>query len=215
MATTSDLHPVLENGDRLTREEFHRRYQLRPDIHKAELVLGVVHVASPTRLGAHADPHSLVALWLRAYQATTIGVRVGIEGTVYLNDDGEVQPDAFMFWLPPHISQARQTTDDYVEGAPDLVVEIAASSASYDLHDKKEAYRRAGVQEYVAWRVLDEAIDWFRLQDGEYVRIEPDASGIVESAVFPGLRLDVAAMLAGDATRVLAALGFRRDAAQR
>jgi Uma2 family endonuclease len=211
MATAPDLHPVLENGDRLTREEFHRRYELRPDIRKAELIMGVVHVASPTRLGAHADPHSLVALWLRAYEATTPGVRVGIEGTVYLDDDGEVQPDAFMFWLPPHPSRARQTTDDYVEGAPDLVVEIAASSASYDLHAKKEAYRRAGVREYVPWRVLDNAIDWFRLRDGEYVRVEPDADGVIESAVFPGLRLDVAAMLAGDTAAVLAALGFRRD----
>ena len=169
-------------------------------------------MASPTRLGAHADPHSMMALWLRAYEATTPGVRVGIEGTVYLADDGEVQPDAFMFWLPPHGSQARETADDYVEGAPELVVEIAASSASYDLHDKMEAYRRAGVREYVPWRVLDRAIDWFRLQDGAYVRIGPDADGIIESAVFPGLRLDVVAMLAGDTASVLAALSFRRDA---
>src|SRR5438045_2478212 len=141
MATAPDLHPVLENGDWLTRAEFHRRYLLRPDIRKAELIMGVVHVASPTRLAAHADPHSLVALWLRAYEATTPGVRVGIEGTVYLDDDGEVQPDAFLFWLPPQRSRARQTADDYVKGAPDLVVEIAASSASYDLHTKMEAYR--------------------------------------------------------------------------
>lgn len=215
MATTPNIHPVLENGDRLARAEFNRRYRLRPDIRKAELVLGVVYVASPTRLAAHADPHSLVALWLRAYEATTPGVRVGIEGTVYLDDDGEVQPDAFMFWLPPHASKARQTADDYVEGAPDLVAEIAASSASYDLHDKKEAYRRAGVKEYIPWRVLDGAIDWFRLQDGEYRRVEPDTDGMIESAVFPGLRLAVAAMLAGDTTSVLAALGFRRDAEQR
>jgi Uma2 family endonuclease len=212
MATAPNLYPSLENGDRLTREEFHRRYQMRPDIRKAELVRGVVYVASPTRLGAHADPHSLVALWLRAYEATTPGVRVGVEGTVYLADDDEVQPDAFMFWLPPRGSRARETADDYVEGAPDLVVEIAASSASYDLHDKKEAYRRAGVREYVPWRVLDGAIDWFRLQDGAFIPVAPDANGIIESAVFPGLRLGVAAMLAGDTAAVLAALGFRRDA---
>jgi Uma2 family endonuclease len=211
MATTPNIHPVLENGDRLTREEFNRRYQLRSDIRKAELVLGVVYVASPTRLAAHADPHSLVALWLRAYEATTPGVRVGIEGTVYLDDDGEVQPDAFMYWLPPHPSRVHQTPEDYLAGAPDLIVEIAASSASYDLHDKKEAYRRAGVPEYVAWRVLDGAIDWFRLLDGEYVRIEPDADGIIESAVFPGLRLNIVAMLAGETALVLSTLGFRHD----
>ena len=211
MATEADVHPLLENGDRLTRAAVHRRYQLRPDIRKAELVLGVVYVASPTRLTAHADPHSLVALWLRAYEAMTPGVRVGIEGTVYLDDDGEVQPDAFMFWLPPHASRARQTAEDYVDGAPDLTVEVAASSASYDLHDKKEAYRRAGVREYVVWRTVDGAIDWVRLENGGYLRVEPDAHGLIESAVFAGLRLDVAATLAGDTRAVLAALGYRRE----
>jgi hypothetical protein len=82
-------------------------------------------------------------------------------------------------------------------------VEIAASSVSYDLHVKKEAYRRSGVREYIVWRVQDEAIDWFRLQHGEYVLIEPDADGIVESAQFPGLRLHVQSMLDGNLAAVL------------
>ena len=87
------------------------------------------------------------------------------------------------------------------------MVEVAASSASYDLYEKKEAYRRNGVQEYVVWRVIDRVIDWFELRDGVYVPRERRApTGIIESARFPGLRLHVPSMLAGDAAGVLAAL---------
>jgi Uma2 family endonuclease len=102
------------------------------------------------------------------------------------------------------------TSDGYVEGAPPLVVEIAASSASYGLHDKKNAYRRTGLQEYIVWRMRDEAIDWFRLHERAYRRVEPDADGIIESNVFPGLRLRAPAMLARDRAAMLAALGAER-----
>ena len=76
---------------------------------------------------------------------------------------------------------------------------MAASSASYDLHDKMEAYRSAGVPEYVVWLVLEQRIVWFHLRDGTYVPVEPDADGVVTSRLFPGLRLNIAAMLAGGA----------------
>ena len=195
---------VLESGDRLSQTEFHRRYCARPDIKKAELVEGVVYVASPVR-ALHGEPHGDVMGWLAAYKARTPGVRMGDNMTVILDDDNEVQPDAFLWRQEPdgpHVNE-----EGYVEGAPQLVVEIAAGSASYDLHDKMRAYRRNGLREYVVWRVLDQAVDWFRLTEGEYVRVEPDERGIIESAVFAGLRLHVAMMLAGDLAGVLAELG--------
>ena len=215
MATAPDLHPSLESGDRLTRAEFHRRYELRPDIIKAELIDGVVYVASPARWDKHGRHQSLAVLWLGTYAADRPDIGVGVGDTIYLSGGDEVQPDAFLFRLTGPQSGAHVTEDGYIEGAPELVLEVAASSASYDLHDKKEAYRRARVLEYIVLRALDRAIDWFHLQDGEYVRLEPDAHGIIESRVFPGLRLNVAAVLAGDAAKVLAALGFRRDAVSR
>ena len=100
----------------------------------------------------------------------------------------------------------RTNEKGYIEGAPQLVVEIALSSASYDLHDKLRAYRRAGVREYIVWRVLNQAIDWLRLDEGEYRKIEPDTDGVIESSIFPGLRLYVTKMLAGDDAGVLAEL---------
>jgi Uma2 family endonuclease len=117
-----------------------------------------------------------------------------------------VQPDIVLFREPAQASALQRTTDGYLEGAPEFVMEVAASSASYDLHDKLEAYRLAGVPEYVVWRVIDQQIDWFRLNAGDYVRVEPNDDGVIESVVFPGLRLSCPAMLAGDRAAILAAL---------
>ncbi|MCC7369033.1 MAG: Uma2 family endonuclease [Chloroflexi bacterium] len=204
MAVRVEASTSLEAGDHLTREEFHRRYLARPDIKKAELIDGVVYVPSPVRIAQHGEPHGFIMGWLALYVSQSPGVRFGDNVTVYLDAKVEVQPDAILF--RPGFGGPRETEDGYLEGAPQLVVEVAASSATYDLHVKKEAYRRNGVREYVVWRVLNEAIDWFRLQGGEYVLVEPDADGIIESEQFPGLHLHVPSMLSGDLAAVLARL---------
>jgi Uma2 family endonuclease len=208
---TSELVP-LESGDRLTRAEFHRRYCARPDIGRAELVEGVVYVASPTRFSVHGWQHGGMVTWAGAYVARTPGVQLAVETTVFLDAETEVKPDAILFRDPPAGSIAIDE-EGYLIGAPELVIEVAASSASYDLHDKMEAYRRAGVQEYIAWQVYERRIDWFRLREGQYGRLEPDVQGIIASEVFPGLRLDVAKMLARDYAGVLAALDARPEGA--
>jgi Uma2 family endonuclease len=206
MAITTPI-VMLESGDRLSRAEFHRRYSLRTDLKRAELVRGVVYVPSPTRFSVHDERQGDIATWLGIYGAQTPGVRRGLSATIYLSEDSEVQPDGFLIRVPPpNETAARVTDDDYIEGAPQLVVEVAASSVSYDLHDKLRAYERAGVLEYIVWRVLDEAIDWFRLESGAYRRVEPNERGVIESAAFPGLRLHVAKLLAGDMPGVLAEL---------
>lgn len=194
----------LESGDRLTRDEFHRRYSARPDIKKAELVDGVVYVPSPLRSREHGRPHALVMLWLGTYCLRDPKLIVDDNSTVFLEHRSEVQPDACIWWPEP--GGPRLTDDGYIEGAPQLIVEVTASSASYDLHDKLEAYRRNGVREYVVWRVLDGAIDWLWLRDGQYDRLEPDADGVIESRLLPGLRLHVPSVLAGDRAAVIAHL---------
>jgi Uma2 family endonuclease len=194
----------LETGDNLTRAEFHRRYEAMPQIKKAELVEGVVFVGSrvPVR---HATSHAQVMGWLGVYCAKHPELQVGDNGTVGLDADNEFQPDACLWRIEG--GTAHLTDDGYLEGAPELVVEVAASSASYDLHQKLAVYRRSGVREYVVWRVLDEVVDWFELREGVFERVEPDAEGAMESRVFPGLCLPVQKLLDGDVAGVLAALG--------
>jgi Uma2 family endonuclease len=201
MPKPAGVTSILESGDHLTREEFHARYCERPDIKKAELIEGVVYVASPVRADLHGEPHASIVGWLTAYRARHPGVRLADNATVLLDARTEVQPDACLWREQP--GGPRLTPDHYIDGAPQLVVEIAASSASYDLHEKLRAYERNGVQEYVVWRVVDGMIDWFRLRDGAYTWVEPDESGIVDSTVFPGLRLHVPKMLNDDIAGVL------------
>ncbi|MDD9981126.1 MAG: Uma2 family endonuclease [Gammaproteobacteria bacterium] len=197
----------LENGDRLTRREFERRYAARPDIKKAELIEGVVHMPSPVRFASHGEPHSWILTWLGTYCASTPGVRVADNTTVRLDSNNEPQPDALLRIEPEAGGRSRLSGDDYVEGAPELIVEVASSSAAYDLHDKLRAYLRNGVREYVVWRVYDEALDWFVLKDGDYMPLALDTTGgVIRSEVFPGLRLAVDALLVGDVARVLAVL---------
>lgn len=198
----NDVGARLEAGDVMTRAEFHRRYAEHPEIRSAELIEGVVYVASPLRARDHGFPDSYMGAWLAAYWLHQPGVRSAGNSTVVLDSDNEVQPDIVL--IREAGGSSRITPDGYIQGPPELVVEIAASSTSQDLHQKKNAYRRNGVQEYIVWRVLDGAIDWFALQDGQYIVLAPNASGVIESAVFPGLRLDVAAMLAGDISKVVA-----------
>ncbi len=203
----STMAPLpLENGARLTRAEFERRYEAMPHLKKAELIEGVVYMPSPVHHTVHSRPHAYIIGWLVHYCSATPNIDLGDNATVRLDADNEVQPDALLRIEFEVGGTSRISDDDYIEGAPELIVEIAASSESYDLHDKKKVYRRNGVQEYIVWRVYEKALDWFRLEEGAYHRLEPDEAGILRSQVFPGLHLDVEALLAGDLATVLAVL---------
>ena len=195
--------PALENGDRLTRCEFERRYAARPDLKKAQLIEGVVYMPSPVSL-AHSGPHAMIQTTLLVYAASTPGVRGEDNVTVRLDLDNEPQPDVVLRIEPEAGGSSRVSDDGYLEGAPELVVEVAASSASIDLHDKLRAYRRNGVQEYVVWRTQERQIDWFEIADGEYRDLPRDEADVVHSRVFPGLRLAAGALLGGDLAAALA-----------
>ncbi|NCR41284.1 MAG: Uma2 family endonuclease [Microcystis aeruginosa W13-11] len=188
--------PRLENGDKLTRREFERRYNAMPNLKKAELIEGIVYImASPLRIKNHGEPHADIIGWLSVYKALT---------SKRLDADNEPQPDALL-----RIKNGGQSTiseDGYVEGAPELIVEIAASTVSLDLHQKLNVYRRNQVQEYLVWRVEDGEFDWFRLTNEEYIKLEPNSAGIICSQIFPGLWLDRNALLAGDLGKVLEVL---------
>jgi Uma2 family endonuclease len=197
------ITPLLENGDRLTREEFHRRYEAMPKNVKAELIKGVVYMASPVRVKNQGKPHSLIMSCLGLYFMSTKGVQLLDNTTFIVNEYHEPQPDCILRIEEDCGGKSWINDADYLEGSPELTVEIAASTASYDLHDKLEMYEQKGVQEYIVWRVLDKQIDWFELENGKYKKLSVNKQGIIESKVFTGLRLNVNAMLNNDLTKVL------------
>lgn len=176
------------------------RYEAsEPDL-RAELIDGVVYLASPVSID-HSEQHLLLVTWLGVYASSHPEVRGGDNGTIGLGARNVPQPDAYLRFKT---SERNRPRGKYLEGPPELVAEVAVSSASLDLHGKLEVYRTAGVQEYIVWRVYDEAIDWFTLTDSGYERLAPDDAGVARSLVFPGLRLAVQALLDGDMATVLA-----------
>jgi Uma2 family endonuclease len=197
--------PPLENGDRLTRFEFEQRYDAMPNLKKAELIEGLVYMPAALRFKSHGQPHSRMIGWLISYEAMTPGTAVGDNPTVRLDLDNELQPDGVLLILPEVGGQTRLSDDDYIEGAPELIVEVAASSAAIDLHAKKQAYRRNNVKEYIVWQVLDQKLSWFYLNKGEYIELATD-DGILRSPTFPGLWLAASELLAGNIQQVLAVL---------
>ncbi|GAB4306168.1 MAG: Uma2 family endonuclease [Oscillatoriaceae cyanobacterium] len=197
------IYPPLENGDRLSYREFERRYAAMPTDQKAELIEGVVYMASPLRFTTHAKPHAELIGLLWTYKMATPGTEIGIEPTVRLDSDNEFQPDGVLL-ISGGSSQI--SPEGYIQGSPELVVEIAASSAAIDLGDKKRVYRRNGVQEYLVWQIFDQKLDWFYLEEGVYQSLSPNEQGILCSRVFPGLWLNGTELLQNNLAAVLKTL---------
>lgn len=201
-----DAVPPLENGDHLTRAEFERRYESMPNLKKAELIEGVVFMPSPVRHRRHSHLHTRLVTWLGSYETDTPGVEAGDNGSIRLDLDNEPQPDAYLIIRPENGGQVRISDDDYIEGCPSWSPRWLPSSASYDLGNKLNAYRRNGVREYIVWRVDDRQVDWFVNRGGRFELMPPAADGILRSTLFPGLWLDPAALARGDQATVRAIL---------
>ena len=192
----------LENGDHLEADEFLRRYEAMPPSTRAELVEGVVFMSSAVRADAHGRPHGLLTAWLFRYERATPGLRAYSDTTLRFSRTSVVQPDLALRIDPERGGQCVVGEDGYLVGPPELVVEIAASSASRDLHSKKDLYCAQGVQEYLVWRTLDGCIDWFVNRDGAFQPLPPDRDGCLHCELFPGLVLDATALLAGNDDQV-------------
>lgn len=198
--------PPLENGAHLTAREFLRRYEAMPELKKAELINGVVYMASPVRLDRHGEPDNLIQTWLGNYCIATPGVKAATNTTTRLGPDEVPQPDGLLRLLPECGGRARIDAKGYLEGAPELVAEVTASTVSLDVREKLTAYRRAGVCEYVVWRTEDDAVDWWVIEEDEYRPLAAGPDRILRSRVFPGLWLHLDALLSGDGARLMATL---------
>jgi Uma2 family endonuclease len=193
----------LEAGDHLDQATFHERYKAMPPAFRAELIGGVVIVPSPL-LPDHGEYHAMVITWLGTYAIATPGTRVRDNATAILGPRSEPQPDAALIIDPAYGGQTDIAADGYASGPPELIVEVASSSASIDLHRKRDDYERAGVLEYVVVVIRQGAVRWFvQNAEGRYREVTLLASGLFTSTVFPGLWLDPAALLHMDGQRLM------------
>lgn len=217
--TTPPTVPPLRDGDRLARAEFLRRYAASKDVLRAELLGGVVYVNArrvrrngkeaavpPIAGGHHGLPQSRVHFWLEHYALHTPGVEASAPTSLHLpTEDSLPEPDALLFVLPECGGRAGVRDDDYVHGSPDLVVEVANTTGGRDAGLKADIYAADGVPEYLVWRTQEQAVEWYRLtRRRKYAPLAADAAGIVRSLAFPGLWLDVPALVALDRAMVFA-----------
>ncbi|HZK79476.1 MAG TPA: Uma2 family endonuclease [Humisphaera sp.] len=203
ISSPSDEPLELHNGDRMTQEEFHRAYERTPENFKAELIGGIVYVASPLKL-THGKNHPPLSTIFFVYEGDTPGVECGDNTTVLLGGDAEPQPDLFMRVLPEFDGQSRTSDDEYVVGPPELVAEIAVSTRAIDLHAKRNDYTRYGVKEYLVVCPREKEVRWFDLAANQELPLGPD--GIIRIRQFPGMWIDVAALLDRKPTQLLATL---------
>ncbi len=204
-AEPTDALPLLEAGDHLGQETFHQRYEAMPSGFRAELIRGFVVVPSPLSQ-KHGRYHARVIHWLGEYEAHTPATAVYDNATVILGPDSEPQPDAALIIDPDCGGRTRLDERDYVAGPPELVVEVASSSESYDLHEKLQDYEKAGIREYLVVMIRDRQIRWFYLENNKYRELTMGADRTCHSQVFPGLRLDTDALLALDGSKVMETL---------
>lgn len=201
-----DIIPPLENGDRLDRDEFLRRWEATPRIKHAELIYGIVYMNAAVRFRSHGQPHTLMTTWLGSYAMNAPGLLIADNCTVELDDQSLPQPDLVMIIDHASMGQTRINEDDYLEGPPELVVEIAASSASRDLHQKLKLYEEFGVKEYLVWNVPEMEIKWFVNLENGFAELAPSDHFVYKSQTFPGLWLDAQALVGRDEKSVFATL---------
>lgn len=192
--------PPLRAGDKLTREEFLRRWDAQPQIKFAELIGGVVYMPSSVSTD-HGRMERWISTCLGIYQVATRGTDGANNTTSFMLDDTP-QPDLNLRVLPEY-GGACAEEGRYLRGAPEFVAEVCVSTASYDLHQKYDLYQAAGIQEYLAVVIREREIRWHILVDGRYQLLSPSADGLWRSHVFPGLWLDGKALLAGDLEQVV------------
>ena len=197
--------PALENGDALDQKTFHARYAAMPEECRAELIGGIVYMASPQKV-PHSQAQKLVVRWLDEYAEATPGTETLLNNTQILGPDSEPEPDACLFITPECGGAVYLDEDEYLHGAPELIVEVSSSTESIDLHRKKQDYQKAGVREYVVLALRMQQVFWFVRRRGKYTEVPLPADGVFRSQVFPGLWLDAEAVLGNHRQRVLGAL---------
>jgi Uma2 family endonuclease len=155
-----------------------------PEGLKADLIDGVIHVASPDNL-----KHYEIDFWLAEIIARFLRKRK-IKGRVFgwriafrLDDENGPEPD--LAYVGPERTHLIRAT--HVKGPPDWALEIVSpSSVERDYTQKHDQYERFGVPEYWIIDPVEERMTCYRLgKNGKYKEIR-SREGKIHSQVIPG-----------------------------
>src|SRR5438132_14167436 len=110
MSTAHSILPPLREGDRLTPDEFLRRWEAMPELKRAELIDGIVYMPSP--LGpVHAKGDGLIASWMGYYALFTPGCEMLLNGTWRMSRNSVPQPDVALRIAPEYGGRALDETN--------------------------------------------------------------------------------------------------------
>jgi hypothetical protein len=188
----------LWHGDRLSRDEFERRYDAMPDLKKAVLIEGVVYLMPEHGHYHLGEARAKLIGWMGQYEYRIQGIEGSCNGSIRMEPESMAQPDVTLFLLPENGGRVLISDDDYLEGGPELVAHVVASRASYPRHANLSLYRRNGIRECLFWSVLDRDIEWLALREHGYDALREHEDGILRSEVSPGLWLDPDALIEDD-----------------
>jgi Uma2 family endonuclease len=181
---TIDLPYMLQVYD-VTEEMFD---ELVDEDTKAEFIDGVMIVHSPASI-EHDDSSGFIRGLMSFFaEAWGLGKVLGPDSLIHLAPGRRCAPDVF-FIRQAHVPAPLPKE---FEGVPELVVEVLSSSnRRYDLRDKRQIYREAGVGEvwFIDAELRQIIVD--RRQAGSYAE-EMVTTGRVSSAVLPGFWVDAA-----------------------
>jgi Uma2 family endonuclease len=194
------IEPLVA-GERLTFDEFIRRWESMPDLKRAELIGGIVRMAPLS--ADHADSDQVLAGLIVNYRLHTPGCAGGASATWHMLGDAP-QPDQHLRILPSYGGQSR-VKGKFCDGAPELIFEVCYSSVRRDLKDKKKLYFSAGVIEYMT--VLNNKdVRWYVRGNHDFHALTTDKNGVFRSRIFPGFWLNAPALLAADLPRLISTL---------
>jgi Uma2 family endonuclease len=196
--------PPLLPGEHLDQKTFHARYEAMPPGTRAELIGGIVYMPSPVSR-PHGQFHIRLSHWLQEYADATPGTECFDAASTILGAKSEPQPDLSLL-ISPEFGGQTASQGQYIQGAPELIAEVASSSEEFDLQAKKQDYERSGVREYLVVALRQQKVFWFILRRRRFKELPLAADGIFRSVVFPGLWLDPAALLMLNRRRLLAVL---------
>lgn len=178
--------PSKPAEDWITVEEF---YSLVPDDQKADLLDGVIYLASPDSRRANNLTGFLFSLLAMYNDAKAIGGAVFITRFAFrLSKYCAPEPD--VAYVRPE--RVHLVHEGGMREGPDIAVEVVSrESRQRDYRRKKQVYQKAGVEEYWIIDPLEDRTEFHRLEQGRYKLVPLEANHLFRSQVLPGFWLDV------------------------
>ena len=165
-------------------------YAVLPDEPRCELIYGRFYLSpSPIRL----HQFMVMRIWriLDDLAEAVGGEALVAPMDVHLADHTVAQPD--VLYVSP---ERREILQDWIEGAPDLVVEVLSpSTARMDRLLKLNRYAEGGVREYWLVDPAARTIE-FLVNDGEHFVVHAQDGGSWTSPAVAGVKLDIDAVWA-------------------